>query len=55
MVIGVKESTAMNKLFTALNIIVIGFIVICGAFKTDVGNWKIDAQVKIIFNLNFLK
>ena len=51
MVIGVKESTALNKIFTALNIIVIGFIVICGAFKTDVENWKINAQVKIYFTL----
>lgn len=44
MVVGVKESAAMNKLFTALNIIVIGFIVVVGAFKADIRNWQLKPE-----------
>jgi len=42
MVVGVKESTTLNKLFTGLNIVVIGFIVIVGSLKADINNWMID-------------
>lgn len=50
MVIGVKESTLLNKLFTVLNIVVIGFIVICGAIKADIANWNVEVNVNY-FNL----
>lgn len=45
MVIGVKESTLMNKMFTVLNIAVIGFIVVCGAIKADTSNWELQVGV----------
>lgn len=45
MVVGVKESSLLNKIFTALNIVVIGFIVVCGVIKADIQNWKIEAKV----------
>lgn len=45
MVVGVKDSATTNKIFTLLNIIVIAFIVIVGAFKADFMNWKIVPQV----------
>ncbi|XP_013183270.1 cationic amino acid transporter 2 [Amyelois transitella] len=39
--IGVKESTTVNNVLTALNMLVIGFIIIAGAVKADSGNWYI--------------
>lgn len=45
MVVGVKDSSNMNKVFTLLNVIVIGFISIVGAFKADIKNWEIKADV----------
>lgn len=45
MVVGVKDSSNMNKVFTLLNVIVIGFISIVGAFKADIENWEIKADV----------
>ncbi|RNA31175.1 cationic amino acid transporter 3 isoform X1, partial [Brachionus plicatilis] len=41
LLIGVKESTFLNKLFTALNILIILLIAICGATKADFNNWKV--------------
>ncbi|CAG0888553.1 unnamed protein product, partial [Cyprideis torosa] len=40
--VGVKESTRFNGIFTCLNLLVICFVLICGAFKADLDNWKID-------------
>ena len=42
MVVGVKESSMLNKIFTLLNIGVILFIFISGLFKADLANWKLD-------------
>ncbi|RWS06462.1 cationic amino acid transporter 2-like protein [Dinothrombium tinctorium] len=39
--IGVKESTKFNSLFTAINLFVISYILICGSFKLDFYNWNI--------------
>ncbi len=50
MIVGVKESATANKIFTALNILVISFIVIVGAFKADLNNWKLKPEVNY-FNL----
>lgn len=41
MVVGVKDSSLLNKLFTALNILVIAFIVGIGSFRLDINNWQI--------------
>ena len=48
MVVGVKESSLLNKLFTALNILVILFIVAFGASKLDIQNWQIKPAVILI-------
>jgi hypothetical protein len=45
MVVGVKESSLLNKIFTALNILVISFIVVSGASKLDSKNWQIKPSV----------
>jgi len=47
MVVGVKESTFMNKLFTGINIVVIGFIVIAGSLKADISNWRIKPEANL--------
>ncbi len=47
MVVGVKDSSNMNKAFTLLNIIVIGFISIAGVLKADIKNWEIPVNVSL--------
>jgi cationic amino acid transporter 3 len=51
MVIGVKESTLLNKIFTAINICVILFIFICGLIKANLSNWEIKADVSFYLAL----
>jgi hypothetical protein len=48
MIIGVKESSFLNKGFTVLNIAVIAFIFVSGLFKADINNWKLDPKVSLI-------
>lgn len=38
---GVKESAMVNKIFTAVNILVLVFVVITGFIKGDLANWNI--------------
>ncbi len=51
--IGVKESSILNNVFTAVNLLVVAYVVICGLFKMTPGYWSIpEDQVWILFVAN---
>ncbi|KAK6177452.1 hypothetical protein SNE40_015548 [Patella caerulea] len=39
---GVRESAKFNNIFTAVNLLVVLYVVICGLFKVDTKNWSLD-------------
>ena len=39
-----KESSRFNNLFTGVNLLVVTYIVICGAFKSESHNWALDPR-----------
>ncbi|XP_016360816.1 cationic amino acid transporter 2-like [Sinocyclocheilus anshuiensis] len=41
---GVKESAIVNKIFTAINMVVLVFVIITGFIKGDIGNWQITEE-----------
>ncbi|XP_056103368.1 cationic amino acid transporter 2 family protein [Rhinichthys klamathensis goyatoka] len=41
---GVKESAIVNKIFTAVNMVVLVFVIIAGFIKGDLGNWQITQE-----------
>ena len=44
LLLGVKDSIIFNKICTCVNILIIAFIVICGATKADFKNWFIEIK-----------
>jgi len=45
MIIGVKESSMVNRFFTLLNITLLTIIIVTGATKVDFGNWNLKTNV----------
>lgn len=42
--VGVKESTLMNNIFTGVNLVVIGIVLVAGVMNADTNNWKIEKK-----------
>ncbi|NXG79129.1 CTR3 protein, partial [Baryphthengus martii] len=41
---GVSESALVNKIFTAVNLLVLGFVIIAGFVKGDIKNWQLSEE-----------
>ncbi|XP_037323195.1 cationic amino acid transporter 3a [Pungitius pungitius] len=41
---GVNESALVNKIFTGINLVVLGFVIISGFVKGDTHNWKLTEE-----------
>ena len=55
--VGVKESSRMNNIFTAVNLLVLVFVLACGSIKVDSNNWSIKPEqvsFYLIINTVFL-
>lgn len=41
---GASESALVTKVFTVVNLLVLGFVIISGFIKGDVHNWKLTEE-----------
>lgn len=48
LVVGVRESSFLNIIFTGANLAVVIFIVIVGTIKSDPTNWQLDVYVNYL-------
>ncbi|XP_020506774.1 cationic amino acid transporter 3a [Labrus bergylta] len=46
---GVSESALVNKIFTGINLVVLGFVIISGFVKGDTANWNLTEEDYIQF------
>ncbi|KAJ3644353.1 hypothetical protein Zmor_027018 [Zophobas morio] len=42
--VGVKESSRLNNVFTALNLTTVTIVIVSGAIKSDPANWQLDVS-----------
>ncbi|NWH61374.1 CTR3 protein, partial [Geococcyx californianus] len=49
---GVSESALVNKIFTAVNLLVLGFVIIAGFVKGNIENWQLSEEDYI--NISYL-
>ena len=41
---GAKESAVVNKVFTAVNVLVLLFVILAGVIKGDINNWQLGEE-----------
>lgn len=46
---GVSESALVNKIFTGINLVVLGFVIVSGFVKGDAANWNLKEEDYINF------
>uniref|UniRef100_A0A0B8RS84 High affinity cationic amino acid transporter 1-like n=1 Tax=Philothamnus irregularis TaxID=1899461 RepID=A0A0B8RS84_9SAUR len=44
---GVKESAMVNKVFTCINVLVLGFVMVSGFVKGSIENWQIPENISL--------
>lgn len=54
MIIGVRESTFLNKVFTVFNIAALIFMIIAGATRANTSYWHLDTRVNSLIEHMFL-
>lgn len=42
LVVGVKESTRFNSIFTGINLLVVIFVIVAGSFHINFHNWNLS-------------
>lgn len=51
---GVKESALVNKIFTCVNVLVLGFVIVSGFVKGSIKNWQLSEEEFNKTNLTYL-